>query len=181
MTPNQFLEWERAQPERHHYWHGEVFAMTGGTDRHALLIAEMTRLLGNRVRRPCRVFATDQRIALADDVFVYADVSVRCSQEHRRGADDTILNPKVVVEVLSKSTESYDRGKKKDGYLALPSVECLLLVSQWEPRVELHAREADGTFRAQTFGPGETVRLDAIATSFTIDELYDGAFEIPGE
>ena len=192
MTPDQFLEWERAQPERHEYWHGEVFlhgqppeghealAMSGGTLRHALLSAEMSRLLGNGVRGPCRVYSGDQKIAISNDVIVYADVVVLCGPELRDGTNDTVVNPKVVVEVLSKSTESHDRGMKQQGYLSLPSVECLLLVAQSEARVELYERHVDGGFRYRTFRSGDTVRLDAIATSFMIDELYRGAFDVPG-
>ena len=94
---------------------------------------------------------------------------------------DVVLNPRVVFEVLSKSTESYDRGEKQAGYLALASVEHLVLVSQREPRVEVYTREAAGSFHYQVFGAGSTVELRGINVTIPVDDLYDGAFELPGD
>jgi Uma2 family endonuclease len=92
-----------------------------------------------------------------------------------------VTNPKVVVEVLSKSTEAYDRGDKQAAYLALASVAHFVLVSQRERRVELYARQTDGSFRFTVHGAKDVIEIGAIGVSISVDELYEGAFELPGD
>lgn len=181
LTPDEFLAWEREQNERHHYVGGEVFAMAGGSVRHNALGAKAIVLIGGRLpNSACRVCSSDQRIGLPNDEFVYADAVVVCAPlTVRPGTTDVVTNPVVVVEVVSKSTEAYDRGAKQKGYLALPSVRHFVLVSQRERRVEVYTR-AESSFRYDVVVEGD-IRLEAVGVTFTIDELYAGAFELPGE
>src|SRR4051812_18386323 len=115
LGPDEFLAWEREQSERHHYVGGEVFAMAGGSVRHNALSARTIVLIGGRLpNTACRISTTDQRIGLPNDEFVYADAVVVCAPLMLRpGTTDVVTNPVVVVEVLSKGTEAYDRGAKQ--------------------------------------------------------------------
>ena len=183
LDPDEFLAWERLQAERHHYVHGDVFAMAGGSARHSYLATRTIVIVGRSMAQgPCDVHGSDLRLGVDASHFVYADAVVVCRPlELRAGSTDVVTNPKVVVEVLSKGTEAYDRGDKQAGYLALPSLEHLLLVSQREPRVELYTRQGDGSFRFTVHGPGTTIALQRIAVTISVDELYAGALDLPGD
>jgi Uma2 family endonuclease len=183
MDPQAFLAWERGQSERHVYFRGEVFAMAGGSPRHsrlaARIIARLDAALGGGV---CDVHTSDLRLGLDDAHFVYADAVVVCRPlSFRPGTTDVVTNPRVVVEVLSRTTETYDRGAKQAGYLALASVDHFVLVSQREPRVEVYTRESDGSFRFRVQEAGTFARLEGLDVTISIDELYDGVFDLPGD
>lgn len=183
LGPDEFLSWERLQPERHHYVHGDVFAMAGGSARHSYLATRTIVLIGRSMGRgPCDIHGSDLRLGVDAAHFVYADAVVVCRPlELRAGSTDVVTNPRVIVEVLSKGTEAYDRGDKQAGYLALPSLEHLLLISQREPRVELYTRQGDGSFRFTVHSAASTITLQTIAAMINVDELYEGAFELPGD
>jgi Uma2 family endonuclease len=183
MTAAEYLAWEREQPERHEFLHGEVFSMAGGTPRHNALVAAVTIELGVRVRGgPSRVLATDQRIVARDNEhYVYADASVVCGRmELAAGTNDVFANPTIIVEVLSKNTEAYDRGKKWDGYQNLASVADYLLVAQTTARVEHFQRGADGEWKYRVAGAGGRVSLSNGAV-LDVDAIYAGAFELDGD
>jgi Uma2 family endonuclease len=183
LTPHEFLVWERSQQDRHIYVRGQVFAMAGGSPRHNGLCAEVIARLADGLRGGrCRVFTSDQKLGLPKDQFVYADAVVVCGTlELRSGTTDVVTNPRVVVEVLSKNTETYDRGDKQQGYLSLPSLEHLVLVSQREPRVEVYTRQTDGSFRFDVVEAGGAVRLERLDLEVDVDALYSGVFELPGD
>jgi len=114
MTAAKYLAWEREAPARHEYVHGDVFCMAGGSPRHAALQGAMSGILWNGHRDgPCRVLGTDMRIVAEDgEHYLYADVSVVCGPSAlAEGTEDVLTNPSIVVAVLSKSTEAYDRGR----------------------------------------------------------------------
>jgi Uma2 family endonuclease len=183
MGPDEFLAWDRRQPDRHVYFRGQIFAMAGGSPRHSLLASRVIARVDERLRGgPCDVHTSDLRLGLDDDHFVYADAAIVCRPlTLRAGTTDVVTNPRVVIEVLSKSTEAYDRGDKQAGYLALASVEHYVLVSQREPRIELYTRQADGSFRFTVHRAGATLTLDGLAVALAVDDLYAGAFELPGD
>ncbi len=183
LTPDEFLAWERAQKERHLYVGGEVFAMAGGSPRHNRLGARIIAALERGLQRTsCGVYSSDQKIGLPNDEFVYADGVVVCDPlALRSGTSDVVTNPSVVVEVLSKSTEAYDRGDKQKGYLALPSLKHFVLIAQREPRVEVYTRHADGSFRFDVVVAGAAVHLDRVGVILLVDDLYAGVFDLPGE
>jgi len=183
LTPDEFLAWERSQTERHIYVGGEVFAMSGGSLRHNRLGAQTSASLVRGVAvGPCGAYSSDQKIGLPANNFVYADAVVLCPPiALRPGTSDVATNPLLVVEVLSKSTEAYDRGDKQKGYLALPSLAHFVLVSQVEERVEVYTRQQDGSFRYEVFGAGATIRLEHPAMSLVVDEIYAGVLELPGD
>jgi Uma2 family endonuclease len=183
MSPEEYLAWEREQPERHHLYRGEVFAMAGGRVRHNALAAAITaELVGTLRGSGCRVLSSDQRIAARDtEHYVYADVSVVCgSIALQSGTTDVITNPAILVEVLSKSTEAYDRGLKWESYRDLPSVTDYLLVSQSVARIEHFLREASGEWHYRVVQAGGRITLSNGAV-IGVDAVYDGVFELEGE
>jgi Uma2 family endonuclease len=183
MTAQEYLAWEREQPDRHHFLGGEVFAMAGGTPRHSALGAAIILELGVALRGgPCRVMSGDLRVALhGGEHYVYPDASVVCGRmEFAEGTKDVLTNPTVVVEVLSKSTEAYDRGLKWDGYRQLPSVTDYLLVSQSSPRIEHYRREAGGDWHYRVAVAGGRMTL-ASGAVVEVDAVFKGALEIEGE
>jgi Uma2 family endonuclease len=183
MEPDEFLAWERDQRERHAYFRGQIFAMAGGSLRHSLLASRMIQLLGATLRdKPCDVHTSDLRLGLDPRHFVYADAVVVCRPfELRAATTDVVTNPSVVIEVLSKSTEAYDRGDKQASYLALASLKHYVLVSQREARVELYTRQDDGSFRFTVHGPGMTMGLEKPQLTLSVDDIYAGCFELPGD
>ncbi len=183
MTPEEYLAWERQQPERHEFFHGEVFAMAGGTPRHSALVAAVTIELGVKLRAgPCRVLSADQRIVAREgEHYVYADASAVCGPfELAPGTTDVLANPAIVVEVLSKRTETYDRSGKWEGYRQMPSVTDYVLVAQGAPRMEHFQRGPDGAWTYRVAQAGGRVALSNGAV-LDVDAIYAGVFALAGE
>ena len=183
MSPAEYLSWERLQSSKHEYHRGEVFAMAGASPRHNLLATAAAAELRSATRGlGCRALNSDQRIsASAGERYVYADaVVVGGELRTEPGAQDVLVNPRVVVEVLSRSTEAYDRGEKWEAYQALVSLTDYLLVAQGAVRVE-HYRRAEGPrWHYEVLGAGDTLRLSNGAT-IAVDALYEGAFDLGGD
>lgn len=181
MSATEYLAWERAQLDRHEFHLGDVFAMAGGSPRHNFLggavVAELRAALHTK---GCRVLSSDQRLAVSPGRhYVYADaVAVCAALELEPGASDVLANPTVVVEVLSPSTEAYDRGAKWDAYQRVPSLTDFVLVSQTTAHVEHYRREQDGSWRYRVIEAGGVVTLSNGA-SLSVDAIYDGAFDLP--
>jgi Uma2 family endonuclease len=183
MEPDEFLAWERVQHDRHAYVRGHVFALGGGSPRHSLLASRMIGLLGRGLRgTPCDVHTSNLRLGIDARHFAYADVAVACRPlQLRAGSADVVTNPSLIVEVLSKTTEAYDRGDKQAGFLALPTVKHYVLISQREARVELYTRQTDGSFRFTVHGPGTMIELEKLKVTLAVDDIYAGSFELPGD
>ena len=183
LTAAEYLAWEREQPVKHEFFHGEVFAMAGGSPRHnALSIAAASELRAVVRTLGCTVLASDQRLASpVDKRYVYPDVTVICGQPVLQpGTTDVLTNPSILVEVLSKSTEEYDRGLKWTGYQSLASLSDYLLVTQQEVRIEHYRRNADGSWTYRSAGPGEQILL-AGGGVLVVDAIYAGMFELPAD
>jgi Uma2 family endonuclease len=142
LTPEEYLAIERAAEFRSEYYDGQIFAMSGGSFPHILTISNASRALGNALTgRGCVVVSSDLRVRASERAYFYPDVAVICGAP--RFADDqrdTLLNPIVLVEVLSKSTEAYDRGYKFLQYRTIESLQEYVLISQTEPRIEVFRR-----------------------------------------
>lgn len=181
MSPEEYLAFERQAPGKHEYWHGEVFAMAGASRRHNLLVGNLVRLLGNALLdRPCEVYPSDMRVSSsASDVFTYPDVTVVCGEpSFADGGHDTLLDPLVIAEVLSDSTEAYDRGKKFEHYRGIASVKHYLLVAQDHPLVELYTRQPDGTWSLSDRRHGDEVGLSALGCELSVAEIYRKVLEV---
>src|SRR6266404_330901 len=147
LSEAEYLRLERAAEIKSEFFEGEMFAMAGGTRAHSLIAANLLRELGNRLKATdCVAYTADLRIKVeATGLQTYPDVSVVCGPQRFLDEErDTLLNPVVIVEVLSDSTEAYDRGKKFEQYRQIPSCREYLLVSQKEPRIEQFIRQAQG-------------------------------------
>jgi Uma2 family endonuclease len=184
MTAGEYLVWERSQASKHEFHHGEVFAMVGGSPRHNALATGVAAELRDAMRRAgkrCHVLSSDQRISLNEgERYVYADAVVVCGgAEMEAGTTDVLANPSVVVEVLSKRTEAYDRGDKWAGYLRLASVTDYVLVAQSVARVEHYRREADGSWRYRVLGTNNTLEL-ANGGLVPVGAIYEGVFDLEG-
>jgi len=183
MTASEYLAWEREQPERHGFLRGEVFAMAGGSPRHNALIAAVLRDLGNAFfGGPCRVLSSDQRIVAREgEHYVYADASVVCGRmELAAGTKDALANPTIVIEVLSKSTEAYDRRLKWEDYQRIESLTDYVLVSQGSARVEHSQREANGDWHYRIATAGGRISLGNGAV-LEVDRVFAGVMELEGE
>lgn len=175
ISASAYLARERNAEGKHEYWHGEVFAMAGASRRHNLLVANLVRSLGTALLdRPCEVYPSDMRVANATrDVFTYPDVTVVCGEPtFADGAHDTLIDPLVIVEVLSDSTEAYDRGKKFEHYRGIASVRHYVLVAQDQPLVELYTRRGDGTWSFSDHRMGDVVTLPAVECEVAVEEIY---------
>lgn len=182
LTAEEYLAWERDQPVRHEFFHGEVFAMAGGSMRHNALCARVIESLGAQLRGRCVVLTSDQRVAAARrDRYVYPDTSVVCGPPVTEpGASDVLANPMILVEVLSSSTEQHDRGLKWEGYQRIESLTDYVLVSQAEPRIEQFRRDRTRTWLYQFAGAGERLVLSNEAV-LDVDAIFAGVFELPGD
>jgi Uma2 family endonuclease len=176
LTPEQYLELERASEFRNEYYAGHVYAMSGGTHRHALLIGNITRHVGNALsERSCMVTPSDLRVRTsAQGLYTYPDVVVVCGQpKYADDQKDTLLNPILIVEVVSPSTEAYDRGFKAAQYRTIASLQEYVLVSQTEPRVETFRRQPGGAWLLwEAFGLGTVCRLDSLDCQIAIADIY---------
>jgi Uma2 family endonuclease len=180
----EYLAMERSATEKHVLWDGEVFAMAGGSREHNLLVAAVLRELGVRLRGgPCQPYASDQRIRLPSlSRYVYPDASVTCRPVEIDPADgDTITNPRLVVEVLSDSTEGFDRGEKFVAYRSVPSLVDYLLVSQRAARVEHYSRQADGGWVLRTYGSGSVVPVVSLGIELPVKDIYEGVFPVAAD
>jgi Uma2 family endonuclease len=183
LSAAEFLAWEAANDQRNEFFQGEVFAMAGGSPRHNVLTAAITGELVLALRGgPCRVLSSDQRIAArGTEHYVYADASVVCGAlELQAGTTDVLVNPRVVIEVLSKRTEGYDRGLKWESYRTLPSVTDYLLVSQSDARIEHYLRQPNGTWLYRVAEAGDALRL-SLGAVLAVDTVYAGVLDLPGE
>ncbi len=177
-TLSDYLEIEQQSGSvRHEYVAGEVFAMAGGSVEHSALSSALIGLLFGHLRGgPCRPHGADLRLWIdAAEVATYADVAVVCDPVERHPSSPThVTNPRVIVEVLSASTERYDREQKRLYYQTLSSLVEYAVIAQDRRLVEVWRRGADG-WEHQTFGAGETMAFSSIASEFEVDALYDAA------
>lgn len=177
LTPAEYLAKERAATYRSEYFGGEMFAMAGGSPRHSLIKVNVVGEFRARLRNsPCTAYDSDLRILVArTGLYTYPDASVICGPlEFEDPRRDTVLNPTLLVEVLSESTEAYDRGKKFSHYRQIPSLREYLLVSQEEPQIERFLRNDEGTWTlTEVAGLDSTLRLPALGIEIALREIYD--------
>jgi Uma2 family endonuclease len=176
-TYEQYLSLEEGSSVRHEYLDGEIYAMAGGTPGHAVLAATVIRLLGP-LPAGCRAATSDLRVRIpSTGLSTYPDVAVICGRTER-AADDrlAVVNPVLLVEITSESTEDYDRGDKLRHYQELPSVQEVLFVSHREPRLTLHRRTDTGWVVVDAH-EGQTVTLAGLQVSLTVDDVYRDGLE----
>ncbi len=182
VTYADYLALEAESDQRWAWLDGEVWAMSGGTPVHSEIGTNITILLGVALRgRKCRPYNADLRIRVPETGLAFhADVSVVCGPRAPDSEDpNAVTNPTVLVEVLSRSTERYDRSDKFGHYRRLASLRDYLLVSQAEARVEHYHRNEDGTWTLRDARAGDTVTLASIDVTLSVDDVYAGV-TLPG-
>ncbi|HSK79530.1 MAG TPA: Uma2 family endonuclease [Thermoanaerobaculia bacterium] len=177
LTPEEYLVLERQADIRSEYLDGEMFAMSGGNRWHSLVKVNLSGELSAQLKpRPCEVYSSDQRIHIPlTGLYTYPDVVVVCGEPRFEDDHvDTLLNPRVLIEVLSPTTESYDRGKKFEHYQSIDSLAEYLLVDQSRPRVEHYFRQDGNQWLLTVFeGLDSTVSLPSLQCELALAEVYD--------
>lgn len=177
----EFLAWDQTQDERHEFEDGQIIAMAGASARHNALSARILVLLATGNTGGCRPYSEGQRIAaVSRSRYYYADGTLVCGPLELDPGTDALLNPSVLIEVLSHSTEARDRGKKWRAYQRLASLTDYLMVSQWDAEVEHYWRQPGGQWAYAMHGAGSLVTL-VTGQSFAVDALYDGVWSDPGD
>lgn len=174
ISPQEYLEGEKVSPIKHEYIRGEVYAMPGGSDAHVTISLNLATLLRNHVRGTgCRAYTSDMKVRIETaNCFYYPDVMVTCD-ERDRTPDDFKRYPRLVVEVLSPSTEAFNRGGKFADYRTIETLQEYVLISQAQVNVECFRRNNEGRWVLYVYGAGEDVFLESINFSTPIDVLYE--------
>ena len=176
LTREEYLAFERASDTRHEYVAGEVVAMTGASRRHSLIqSATLTSLNLQLWGRPCEVHGSDLRVKIAAlGIYTYPDITVVCGEPILEDNErDTLLNPLVLIEILSPSTERYDRRLKFQRYRHIPSFREYLLIAQDRPRVERYTRLEDDTWPLVVHeGLNAAVTLDTLGCTLALGDIY---------
>jgi len=175
-TPAEYLALEEKAETRSEYWNGEIVAMAGGNINHQQIVANLTEFLGAKIRGRCRAFPSEMKVWVKKrDKFFYPDLTVICDKpEFYKKRRDTIVNPKLIIEVLSKSTASFDRAEKFLSYQTLESLHEYVLISQEKAAVEQHIKREDGNWIYQAIiGIKSAVTFPSIETSLGLNEIYD--------
>lgn len=176
-TLDEYLALERESETRYEYWRGEVFAMSGGTLRHDLAMDNVFALLRAQLgQRECHVFSSNRQIKVPDaPPYRYADGSVVCGkiEVERFNGNDILINPVLLYEVLSPSTEAYDRGDKFTYYKSIPSFKEYLLIAQHRPHVTQFLKHSDTEWTQREYNDlGAVILLTSIDCTLALSEIY---------
>lgn len=176
ITVDEYLEQEETALEKHEYYQGEIFAMAGGTIDHNTIvgntIAEINQFLKGKA---CRVFPSDLKVHIeANSLFTYPDLSIVCGPlEKWNNRNDVITNPAVIIEVLSKSTENYDRGQKFKLYRGLPSLQEYILISSTEILLEHYKKQASHVWTfSESNEMNDVLKIETVQFTCALSELY---------
>ena len=175
LSYQDYLALERESDQRYEYLAGEAWAMAGGTPRHSGLKVNATIVVGSALGGgPCRVYDSDLKVRVAaTGLATYPDLTVVCGGLERHPEDpNAITNPTLVFEVLSSTTERWDRGDKFLHFQRIPSLKQFVLVGQDEPRIEVYTRAQHGTWTYRVYAAGERVPLTSVGMELEVDALY---------
>lgn len=177
LTVADYLTAEANSPIRHEYMGGYVFAMAGASEEHNIIAGNLLALLRPHLRGSnCRVFMSDIKVKVQDNIFYYPDLMVTCHQtdDHRYYKTE----PNLIIEILSESTESIDRREKLINYQTLQTLKEYVLVSQDAIQVEVYRQEKPGNWSVQILGEGSDLILESVGLTVTMREIYEDVFNI---
>ena len=185
LTPEQYLEIERKAEFKSEYYQGEMFAVAGAKQAHNLIVLNLGAEIRQQLRkRPCRAFVNDMRVCVsATGMYTYPDLTALCGEpQFLDETQDTLLNPTLIVEVLSPSTEFYDRVRKFEHYSSVESVAEYLLIASERVRAELYTRQPDGRWLLTTAsGMEDSLDLQSVGVHLALADLYEKVeFPAPG-
>jgi Uma2 family endonuclease len=183
FSPAEYLQWETRQQMRHEYVNGEIVAMTGGSVAHNAVTFNVARAIADHLERsddPCRVFISDIKVQISESgPFYYPDVLVACD-ERDRDASYTIRYPRLIVEVLSPSTEAFDRGNKFADYRRIPTLREYVLFDSQKIAVEHHCRVAEKIWQLREYAPDEPIlTLQSLGCTLSIPGCYRNVVFVP--
>ncbi|HYQ01148.1 MAG TPA: Uma2 family endonuclease [Polyangiaceae bacterium] len=175
-TYGDYVDLELASPTKHEFLDGEIFAMAGGSEEHSALAAEVLGAFRDAVRHgPCRVHTSDLRVYVeSSGLATFPDGAVVCGplEQHGPSPKATALNPTVLLEVTSDSSEEYDTGEKLEHYKTIPSLLDCVVVSHRERRIVVHSRSESGAWLTRVAIAGGRVAVGALKTELSVDEIY---------
>lgn len=182
MTFKDYVAFEEKSELRHEFDRGEVFAMAGGTPEHAALVSAVHLAVGTQLKSNCRAYVENLRVRTPSGKATYPDVLIVCGPLVRDPEDEnTITNPHTIIEVLSETTEAYDRGEKFAHYRSCQSfVEYVLVSSQRAPKIERFVKRESVWTLLNDAGPGEIQRLSSLDVSLDVDTIYAGLVDAAG-
>lgn len=177
LTPEDYLTLERKSETKHEYFSGEIFSMAGASEKHNLIVANLIAEFRFQLKnRSCKVYPSDMRVKVSSHgLYTYPDVVVVCGKaQFEDKHQDTLLNPTLMIEVLSDSSEAYDRGKKFEYDRNLNSLSDYLLIAQDKPKVEHFVRQADNKWLFSAYGNlQDEVIMDSIQCKLLLADIYD--------
>ncbi|WP_017325746.1 Uma2 family endonuclease [Synechococcus sp. PCC 7336] len=174
MTFAEYLAWEAEQELKYEYVDGQVYAMTGGTLAHSAIAARLCAAIINRIAgKPCQVFSPDAKVCISElGPCFYPDVSVSCDRRDL-SANQFLQHPCLIVEILSPSTEAYDRGKKFAQYRRIETLQEYVLVSSEAIAVEVYRRANSGKWEYIPYGPEDKLQLNSLDLNIPVADLYE--------
>jgi Uma2 family endonuclease len=176
MTEAEYLAFERASETKHEYIDGHVYAMAGASRTHNLICTNTVAALHPQLRQtPCEIYQGDMRVKVQfGDLYSYPDVTIVCDEpQFADSKQDMLLNPVILVEVLSPTTANYDRGRKFQQYRQLESIQEYLLIEQDSPRIERYLRQADNTWLlSDAIGLDASLELPSIGCTLKLADVY---------
>ena len=188
FTPEDYLEIERISPIKHEYLQGQMVAMAGASKAHVIITGNLSALLVNHLRGTgCLPYTSDMKVRLpALNLFYYPDLAVTCDEHlrcgepvrDRRSDEDFILHPKLIIEVLSNSTEAFDRGDKFADYKSAPEFTEYVLIHQKQILVERFQRKSDNLWMPKIYRARDTVEFVSVGFACAIDTLYENVAQL---
>jgi Uma2 family endonuclease len=177
LTIEEYLELEEKSDKKHEYYKGEIFAMSGAKKDHNRIATDMSALLVQKLKGGgCQVFNSDMRVYIeTKELLTYPDLSVVCGEPATRNNDDwNLINPAVIVEILSKYTQEYDRGKKFELYKGLPSLREYILVDSRSVLIEQFCKDGEGRWAFRKYDKlTDRIVVEAVGVELTLEEIYE--------
>lgn len=175
LTVEDYLNAEANSQTRHEYVGGYVFAMAGASEEHNIIAGNIFALLRPHLRgSSCRVFVSDMKVKVQDDIFYYPDLLVTCNPQDNHRYFKT--QPSLIIEVLSETTETTDRREKLMNYQTLDSLKEYILVSQDQMQVEIYRQDDQGNWTIQILGQKDNLILESVGLTLTMGQIYEDVF-----
>jgi Uma2 family endonuclease len=175
LTEEEYLEYERKAETKSEYYRGELFAMAGAKATHNIILSNLIRELGNSLRKkPCTVFPSDMRVRVSSTgLYTYPDLSIVCEKPiYLDSKEDTLINPSVILEILSDSTEAYDRGAKFQMYRNIPELKEYILVSTKYKKIESFVRSTESWVLYESI-ESNPFRIQSLGIVISLEDVYE--------
>ena len=171
----EYLDFENSSPEKHEYYNGEIFAMAGASDNHAAIETNLIISLGNALKKsPCKPWVSSKRLHIpSNTLFTYPDITIACRDELPKSETGATL-PKVIIEVLSKSTRKYDRGEKFELYKDIPGLQEYILVDSEQFAIDIYRKNAENNWELEQYETQDrSIKIKALDISLSFKKIYE--------